>query len=256
MNEDNAVEHESERDARWVVVTGASGGIGSAICRRAVGDGFHVLALGRDLAVLSALSAEHEGRIVPLDVDLRDRHVGEIVEGFFADSVDTATVFGFVHAAGISVGSALESMTDDAWEHSMDVNVTSAMRVLRSILPRLKEASNAAVVLVSSPVALIGARKVSYSASKAALLGLNAALASQLGVYGIRVNALLPGPTITGMTEDWDEAKRADIAAQGPLGRLCRPEESAAVVSFLLGPDSSALTGTIIDATGGRHIGL
>lgn len=244
----------SEVNRKLVVVTGATGGLGKAICERAIRDGYYVLAVGRDFARFSLLA--DPGSMTPLIADLTDPHVGAIVDEAISHLPLPVQLCGIVHAAGISVGDEIEEIRDEAWDEAMTVNAGSAMRLVRSLVPRLKQANGASVVFVASPVALIGARKVSYAASKAALLGLNAALALQLGKHGIRVNALLPGPTITGMTQDWDAQKRAQIAAQSPLGRLCTPDEAAAVVSFLLGADASALTGTIIDATGGRHIGL
>lgn len=240
----------------WIVLTGATGGIGQAICARCVSDGYNVLALGRDTAKLQKLEDQFPDTVIGIASDLASPTIGKDVQQALMRNQAEPTLHGVVHAAGISKGAAIEETTDESWYESMDVNTTSIMRILRELVPALKETEGASIVLVSSPVALVGARKVGYSASKAALHGMNAALSSRLGEHGIRVNAVLPGPTITPMTDDWSEDKRTMIAQSSPFKRLCRPEETAGVVSFLLGPDSSALTGTIIDATGGRHIGF
>lgn len=240
----------------WVVLTGATGGIGQAICERCVADGYNVLAIGRDVANVQALEERFPQSVKGMTADLTSSTIGHDIKRQLAQYLADSPLHGVVHAAGISKGAEIEDTTDKSWYESMDVNTTSIMRILRELVPALKETNGASIVLVSSPVALVGARKVGYSASKGALNGMNAALSSRLGKDGIRVNAVLPGPTITAMTEDWDEEKRAMIAESSPFNRLCRPEETAGVVSFLLGPDASALTGTIIDATGGRNIGL
>ncbi len=111
------------------------------------------------------------------------------------------------------------------------------------------------MVNVGSPVGPLGARKVSYAASKAGLIGLSHSLARGFADDGVRVNLLLPGPTLTGMTEDWSAKKSAAVGAGTLLGRLCAAEEIAGGVAFLLGPDSTCMTGAVLDMTGGQMIG-
>lgn len=241
---------------RWIVLTGATGGIGEGICARCVQDGYRIIAIGRDAERLAALEQRFSGSVFPLVVDLQSADIGDLLVQHWERLDAPKLLRGIVHAAAISEGDVIERTTDKDWYASIDVNATSIMRILRAATAHRLFASDASVVVISSPVALVGARKVAYSASKAALHGMNAALATRLGEKGIRVNAILPGPTITGMTEDWDEDKRNKLAKQSPLGRLCTPADTAGVVSFLLSPDAAMITGTIIDATGGRNIGL
>ena len=240
--------------ARWVVVTGAAGGMGMAIVERCVRDGASVLATDNDAAGLADIAARF-ARVHALAVDARVPDFGDRVAACLAATRDGAPLVGVVVTAGVSVGSGIERITDDDWSASMEVNVTAPMRLSRALVPVLRASGGGSIVHIASPVALIGARKVSYSASKAALLGLTVSMARDLGRYGIRVNALLPGPTFTKLTADWSADRRADVARQSFLGRLCRVEDVAGAVAFLLGEDAANVTGSVLDVTGGSMIG-
>lgn len=231
-----------------VVVTGAAGGMGAAVCQRLVADGYAVVAIDRNKERLAALGM-NAPNVRAVESDVRSYQLGTLAESAVRDV--GRTLRGIVNLAGASVGDSLEKLTDDDWYAALDVNATAPMRLCRSLVPLMRARGAGSIVNVSSPVAILGARKVSYAASKAALLGLNAALARALGRDGIRVNAVLPGPTITFMTDDWDAEKRARVAAGTFLGRLCEPREIASVISFLIGPDSSYLTGAVLDVTAG-----
>jgi len=238
-----------------VLVTGATGGMGQAIVRRCTQDGYAVLATDLDPEALRQLTAPlpHAAAVA---ADLASPSLVEsLKQALVRLDAETGRVVlhGIVNVAGVSRGDSIDRISDHDWEVSLAVNATAPMRLLRGLLPRLSPGGS--VINVASPVALKGARKVSYSASKAALLGLTAAAARNLGPRGIRVNALLPGATITGMTRDWSESKRTRIAAESLLGRLCTPEDIAGAVSFLLGPDSAFITGSVLDVTGGAMLG-
>jgi NAD(P)-dependent dehydrogenase (short-subunit alcohol dehydrogenase family) len=239
---------DSDGQRKLVVVTGAGGGMGTATCERLSTDGYAVLAVDAHVERLAVVSLRMPS-ILTLALDLRSQKLGSVVAGAVRST--GLPLHGIVNLAGTSVGDSIERITDEDWHDAFEVNVTAPMRLCRELVPLMRSAGAGSVVNVSSPVAVLGARKVSYAASKAALLGLNAALARELGRHGIRANAVLPGPTITHMTEDWDQAKRAKIASGTLLGRLCEPSEIASVVAFLLGPDSSYMTGAVLDVTAG-----
>jgi NAD(P)-dependent dehydrogenase (short-subunit alcohol dehydrogenase family) len=153
------------------------------------------------------------------------------------------------------MGNDIFHLEDADWLESFAINVSPAMVLARALAPMMAASGGGSIVNVGSPAAIVGARKPSYAASKAALSGLTLSLARNLGPKGIRVNLFLPGPMITPMTEDWPEEKRAAIAASSFLGRLCQPEESAAVIAFLLSPAASYITGAVIDGTAGSMFG-
>ena len=233
--------------SRTIIVTGAAGGMGASTCRALTAEGDDVIAIDSDSGVLHQLAAESP-LVHPLAVDLR---ASELLARVDDALLALPPVAGLVNMAGISTGHAIEQLDDEAWAHSFDVNVTPAMRLIRALAPRLRERGGGSIVNVGSPVGLIGARKPSYAASKAALHGLTMSCARNLGPDSIRVNLLLPGATMTGMTRDWDHARCAEVARGNFLGRLCTPQEIAGVVAFLLGEASSYITGSVIDMTAG-----
>ena len=245
------------------MVTGAARGIGLAVAKRCAADGYPVLAVDRNEEGLHQLAEDAGGAVAPLVVELADEEAGQKVldglgrvhEAHFGDG-SSPKIRGIVNVAGVSRGDSIDGITDEDWQYSMDVNATAPMRIVRALLPLLDTRAGASIVNIASPVALVGARKVSYAASKGALLGLNAALTRNLSPDGVRVNAILPGPTITGMTEDWPEEKRQAIAADCPLGRLCNPEDIAGPVSFLISDDAAYITGTVLNVTGGSAMGV
>lgn len=180
--------------------------------------------------------------------------VGAIQDAIQSDS--SLSLHGLVHAAGASLRSADLNDPGDGWHRSMALHATTPFALYEALERFMIEADGGSVVLVGSPVSFVGSSKPAYSASKGALIGLCSSLATRGGDHGIRVNVVLPGPTITGMTGDWPEAKRQEIAASTALGRLCTADEIAAVIAFLLGPDSTCITGAAINATGGAHRGI
>ena len=160
----------------------------------------------------------------------------------------------FIDGAAVLTDKRFPDINPSTGKIIRDVCEAGASEVDRAVAALLR-AGRGAIVHVASPVGRIGANKVSYAASKAALLGLSAAEARNLAPE-VRVNAVLPGPTSTKMTSDWDAAKREQVARGTLLGRMCEPEEIAGVVAFLLGADATCVTGAVLNATGGANIGL
>lgn len=236
---------------RTVIVTGAAGGMGTATCTRLADAGWQVLAIDREAETLARLAVRSD-RIHSLVADLAAPAMPSDVEAALAQLPPTT---GLVNMAGVSIGDTIDRLDDDAWDLSFAVNVSPAMRLIRLLAPHFRRQGQGSIVNVGSPVGIVGARKPSYAASKSALHGLTVSCARNLGADNIRVNLLLPGPTLTGMTHDWSEERCAAIAGSSFLKRLCTPDEIARTVAFLLGPDSSYLTGSVIDMTAGSMWG-
>ncbi|GAF63075.1 3-oxoacyl-[acyl-carrier protein] reductase [Psychrobacter sp. JCM 18903] len=209
--------------------------------------GWHVLAIDHNKQRLESLSVFTD--IETLCIELDSVRLVAAVDKLLDDM---PPLWGLVNLAGISRGDSIENLSEEDWQMSFDVNVTPAFRLIKGLYERMhRDSQGGSIINVSSPVAYIGARKPSYSASKAAIHGLTTSCARNLGKYNIRVNLLLPGTTITEMTSDWSEERQQAIAAETLLQRLCTPQEIAESIGFLLSEHSRYMTGSILDMTCG-----
>jgi NAD(P)-dependent dehydrogenase (short-subunit alcohol dehydrogenase family) len=236
-----------------VVVTGAAGGLGSAVCRELLARKWRVAGIDHDELRLAALGKEFAN--APFRPILADLASPQLADGLCEVLRGDEGVFGLVHVAAKSRGDEILHLTDEDWSESFAINTTSAMVLARLMAPYMIARGKGAIVNVGSPVGIVGARKPSYAASKAALAGLTMSLARNLGPDGVRANLLLPGAMITPLTEDWSPEKRESIAKQSFLKRLCKPEEVAKVISFLLSEEASCVTGAVMDCTAGSMFG-
>jgi 3-oxoacyl-[acyl-carrier protein] reductase len=239
-----------------VVVTGAGSGIGRSCAEVLAGRGFHVIGAGRTRATLDAVlggirEAGGAGEAVVADCATS---VGReaLVAAVRATRRPIAAV---VHAAGADLVAAFSATTADDLDRLLDLNVRAPFFLTQELLPLLSD--GAGVVFVGSISAVRGRdRHAAYGASKAALIGLTANLAVELGPR-VRVNCVSPGATRTGMLRAYvkdsardqsdDERSRSRIAdgARMPLGRVAEPSEVAAVCVHLA-IDATAVTGVDI----------
>jgi NAD(P)-dependent dehydrogenase (short-subunit alcohol dehydrogenase family) len=235
---------------RAAIVTGAASGIGAAVARRLRDEGAVVTGLDLKPSPDVALSFK---------VDLRDdAAVRDAVEAA-AVAHGVATVL--VHCAGISPpGSILES--DDAlYLETYDVNVLSAVRLLRHCVPGMRDAGGGSVVLTSSINARFATPTLAaYAASKAALESLVRTAALEFAPWQVRVNAIAPASIDTPLLQDSfaldtdPAAARLRNIGRHPLGRLGTADDAAALAVFLAGEGSAWLTGGIFPVDGGASV--
>jgi 3-oxoacyl-[acyl-carrier protein] reductase len=228
----------SDWTGKRVLVTGAASGIGAAAARAFAARGAIVIGLDRQ-----AISAPG---IASLGADLTD---GQAIERAFRQLGD-APLDVLVNAAGIMRTARLGALTPEHVDAHLAVNLRGLILVTNAAFPLLRPGST--IVNVASELAYLGREEASvYVATKAAVLGLTRSWARELAPH-IRVNAVAPGPTDTPLLgfAAMSETERARELAL-PLQRLGRPEEIAAVILFLAGPEASFVTGHCLAADGG-----
>lgn len=235
---------------KTVVVTGAAGGMGRQICAHLAAQGWQVLAVDHNTERLQQLT--ESTNIRPLHIDLQ---AADLCDQVLAQLDGCPPLKGLVNLAGVSIGAPIERLAAEDWDMSFAINVRPAFLLIQALAAHLRQGGGGSIVNVGSPVGLIGARKPSYAASKAALQGLTMSCARNLGADQIRVNMLLPGPTVTEMTKDWSPERCQSVAEGSFLKRLCQPQEIAEVIEFLLSPASRYITGSIVDMTAGSMYG-
>lgn len=248
--------------ARTAVVTGAASarGIGRALAGRLAAAGWAVAVLDLDqeacIAVADELSAEYGVPAVGVAVDVSDE---ESVDAAIAEvERELPPVVALANIAGISSPTLFAEETVEGWDRVFAVNVRGVFLVTRRVLTGMTDRRLGRIVTISSVSAQRGGgtySKVAYSASKAAVIGLTRALAREVGSSGVTVNCVAPGPVDTDiMGGPLTDERRAAMSADTLLGRVGTVDDVAALMEFLLGPDSSWITAATYDINGGLQI--
>lgn len=228
------------------VVTGGSGGIGSAVVR----------ALQEASAVATSLdlSPAPANDISWLHCDVRsDDSVGSAVQQIFKRYGRLDLV---IHAAGISREAVVWKLAVEDWDMIQTVNLRGAFLLLRHAIPLMRHGQGGRVVLIGSINGSRGKFGTSaYSASKAGLLGLAKSVARETGRLGILVNVIEPGWVRTPLTEALPAAVRQAAEAESLLGSVLDVSDVADAVLFLCGPGASRITGQILRVDAGQFLG-
>ncbi len=246
-------------DGRAALVTGGSTGLGFGCARRLAADGAAVTICGRTADRLDEAAAALDGlagevhTVVADVVDEEQVRAAVTAAAAPLDRLDIAVVNA---GGGLTAGPVV--LTDrDGWERTLAVNLTGAMLTIKHAAPAIARSGGGSIVALSSIAGHLTHRHLSaYTVSKAGLEMLVRNAADELGVAGVRVNAVRPGlvPTPGSSILADDETTVADYLAQMPLGRVGEVEDVAAAVRFLAGDESSWITGETINIDGGHHL--
>ena len=240
------------------VVTGGTGGIGSAVCQRLSKDYKVIASYFKHGKHEEALLWQQEQKAAGYDIDII---YADIVN--FADCETLVSsvkekygrIDVLVNNAGLTSDATLKKMTPLQWQEVIDANLTSVYNVTHCALPLMLEREYGRIISISSINGHKGQfGQCNYAASKAALYGFTKSLAQEVASKGITVNTISPGYINTSMLATVKEQVMHDIIAHIPIGRLGHPHEIAHVVAFFSSPESGFITGTNLDVNGGQYM--
>jgi len=246
---------------RSALITGAAGGIGSAVARRLAAEGVSLTLTDRNAPALERLFAALAGvgaTVAVLAGDVRERDFARRLADFASARMGRIDVL--VGAAGASRLAQFPDIDDDEWEELVDVNLSAAYRVAREVTRcMLAQGRGGAIVEISSIAYRSGGGHPAYGAAKGGMVTLCYALAQRLGPFGITVNAVAPGVIDTEMVRTNFPGAAFERLALGagahtPLRRLGRAEDVAELVAFLALERARFVTGAVIPVTGGIEL--
>ena len=234
---------------RTALITGASGGIGSAIARALAAQGARVALSGTRVAPLEALAADLPDAAV-LPCDLAD---GAAVDALVPRAVAALGQLDIlVNNAGVTRDNLAMRMKDEEWDAVIRVNLEAAFRLCRAACKPMMRARFGRIVSITSVVGVTGnPGQVNYAASKAGLVGMSKALAQEVASRGITVNCVAPGFVTSAMTDALPEAQSAALTARIPAGRLGAGSDVAAAVVYLASAEAGYVTGQTLHVNGG-----
>ncbi len=238
-------------DKKQVLVTGASGGIGSAIAEAVAQAGYAVVAgYNRGKTRVDELIQRVQaagGEIRGLQLDISDRE--QCREVLTKDIEESGTYYGLILNAGVCADMTFAGMSGDSWDKVVNTNLGGFYNVVQPLVMPMCRKRIGRIITISSVSGVIGNRgQVNYSASKAGIIGATKALATELASRNITVNSIAPGVIETEMIKD----APLDIILQAvPMKRVGKPSEVAATAVFLLSEGAAYITRQVISVNGG-----
>jgi NAD(P)-dependent dehydrogenase (short-subunit alcohol dehydrogenase family) len=234
------------------IITGGGSGIGRALAVALAREGAQVAICGRDRKKLDAVAAEIGETCLPVAADVSIAKQVELLVRMTLERFGRLTTV--VNNAGLLLAGTAESLREDQWEQTFNVNVRGPWLLVRTALPHLRAAGGGSIINIGSVLSMLGARnRVAYAASKGAVLAMTRAMALDHAADKIRVNCICPGIVETEMVAafNMDQAARQQRLAMHPLGRFGQPEDIAGLAVFLASDESSWITGSTYTVDGG-----
>ena len=233
---------------KTALITGGTGGIGQALCRRLAADGYYVyINYFRSEEKAKALAAEINGEALRFDVSDAGA-VRDAVSGITPPEL-------LINNAGISEIDLFTSVTDEKASRILGIDLAGTMNCSRAVLPEMIRRKSGNIINISSMWGQVGAScEVDYSAAKAGIIGFTKALAKEVAPSGIRVNCISPGFIMTEMNSRFSPEDLELIREDIPLGIFGTPEHIADAASFLASDRAEYITGQVLAVNGGMVI--
>ena len=235
-------------DGKHALVTGGGSGIGAATVRRLREEGARVTVADIDEVSAKEVADEVDGHAVALDVT-----DAESVRDAMADAtLALGPVDVLVNCAGGDRAAMFVDTDEQDWQRVLALNLTGAMACARAVLPSMLERRTGAIVNVASEAGRVGTfGGAPYAAAKAGLLGFTKSVAREVARFGVRCNAVAPGPIETPMLAAVGDRLREGMVAATIMGRAGQPHEVAAAIAYLASDDASFVTGETLSVSGG-----
>ena len=232
------------------LVTGASGGIGSAIAQGLAAQGARLAVSGSNSEKLETFRSGLGGDHVALSCNLSDPVA---VDGLVPQAVESLGKLDIlVNNAGVTRDNLAMRMKDDEWSDVIRINLEAAFRLARAALKPMMRARFGRIISITSVVGVTGnPGQANYAASKAGLVGMSKALAQEVGSRGITVNCIAPGFIRSAMTDVLPDAQKASLLSRIPAGDLGTGDDIAAATVYLASREAGYVTGQTLHVNGG-----
>lgn len=240
-------------DSSVAFVTGSTRGLGLAVARRLIADGWRVAVNGRSEEIVRAVADGLGDRAIPCAGDVTD---GSTILAALANVArESSRLDAVVHSAGIMQDAPLGMIADEQIARQLSVNVAASISVTQSAVRVMSRFKKGSVVLFGSVAGEDGSvGQVAYAATKAAIGGVVRSAAKEAGPRGIRVNGVVPGVIDTDLNAGLSVERREELASLTPLRRIGEPEDVADVVAFLVSEGARFVTGSMLRVDGGLHL--
>ena len=239
---------------KTALVTGASGGIGSAIASALAVRGSNLVLTGTREQVLqevaASLNLKSDQKVEVITANLSEAEAATQLIANTEAAIGPVDIL--VNNAGLTRDGLLMRMKDEDWQTVMDVNLTAVMRLSKAVLRSMMKSRWGRIIQISSVVGYTGnPGQTNYAASKAGMTGFTKSLAIEVASRGITANVIAPGFIQTAMTEVLTDEVKDELLKRVPIGSMGTPEDIAAAVVYLASPEAGYLTGATLHINGG-----